>query len=172
MLTAISAVVGFIGSIAPQILKFYQQREDRKHELAIMDKQMEASKIAGEQHLQEVNVNADVSESLAIYKAAEPKIVGIKWVDALLELSNSLMRPTVVYMYFWCYLVIKYATYTMLMQPGVTSWTQAVLLLWTDFDQAMFGGIMGFLFGNRSMAKVFNVTSSTKSMAEALRNGK
>jgi ABC-type cobalamin transport system permease subunit len=156
MLTAISAVIGFLGSIVPTILKFYQQREDRKHELAVMDKQLEAQKVLGAQRLEETNINADVSESMALYKAAEPTITGVKWVDATLEVLNSLMRPTVVYCYFGAYLVTKYAIYTIIVATTGLAWNQAVLELWTEFDKAMFGGIMGFLFGNRSIDKWFN----------------
>jgi len=121
-----------------------------------MDKQLEVQKVLGAQRLEETNINADVSESMALYKAAEPTITGVKWVDATLEAINSLMRPTVVYLYFFSYIVIKYATYLIIIQAGNTEWTQAVLQLWTEFDKAMFGGIMGFLFGNRSIDKWFN----------------
>ena len=155
MITAISAIIGFLGSLLPQALKFWQQREDRKHELAIMDKQTEAQKVLGTMHLQEVGINADVSESAALYKAAEPKITGILWVDALLQASNSLMRPTVVYLYFGTYLAMKYATYIMLTKNGDTPAAQAVMLLWNEFDSSVFAGIMGYLFGQRSMGKLF-----------------
>ena len=155
MLAAIGAIFGFIGSLAPQLLKFWQAREDRKHELALMDKQLEVQKVLGTMKLDEVKISADTQESLAILQASESKITGVKWVDALLEVVNSLMRPTVVYLYFADYLLIKYATYLLLMKLPNASWENVVTGLWSDFDRAMLGGIMGFLFGNRSMSKYF-----------------
>lgn len=159
MLTAISAVIGFLGSIVPQIMKFWQQREDRKHELAMYDKQVEAQKILGSQKLEATGIEADIRETEAILRAAEPKITGVQWVDAIIQIINGLMRPIVVYLYFLDYLLIKYATYLMITKAGTVVWTEAVSMLWTEFDQAMMGGILGFLFGNRSIGKWFNIKS-------------
>jgi len=156
MLTAISAVIGFLGSIVPQIMKFWQQREDRKHELAMYDKTLAGQKILGNQKLEATGIEADTAETAAILKAAEPKITGVRWVDAFIQIVNGLMRPFVVYLYFLDYLLIKYATYLIITKTGNVVWTQAIQMLWTEFDQAMFGGIMGFLFGNRSMGHWFD----------------
>jgi len=152
--TAISAVIGFLASIVPQVFKFFQTKEDNRHELAILDKQIEMQKLTGAQRLQEIGVQADVSESEALYRAAEPKITGVLWVDAVLQAMNALMRPVVVYCYFFEYMLIKYATYLILTQ-GNMPWKDAILALWTDFDQSMLAGVMGFLFGNRSMQHWF-----------------
>jgi len=156
MITALGAIFGFLGSLLPQVLKMWQQKTDQAHELALMDKQLEAQKVTGSQRLDEVREVGLSDETVAILKAAEPKLTGVKLVDAFLQIVNSLMRPVVVYLYFADYLIIKYATYKLLLAlPGAT-WEHVVTGLWSDFDRAMLGGIMGFLFGNRSMGKWFD----------------
>lgn len=156
MLTAISAVIGFLGSIVPAILKMFQQKQDNKHELAMIEAQVNAQKILGQQRIEEAGIKADIDETVAILKAAETKTTGIKIIDGIIEIANALMRPVVVYCYFFEYLIIKYATYTLLRSTQAMDWASAIEYLWTDFDKAMFGGIMGFLFGNRSVGHWFD----------------
>lgn len=155
MLTAIGAVLGFFGSLIPEILKLYKAKEDRKHELAILDRQMDMQKIGITAKLDEVGIQADVQDMANVYAHAKDEIpdVGIKWVDATLEAINSLVRPTITYIYFILYLTVKYANFQLMQAQQGLDWKAAVTMNWTDFDGAMFAGIIGFWFGNRMIQK-------------------
>ena len=156
MLTAISAIIGFFGSIVPQLLKFWQQREDRKHELAILEKQIEAQKVLGTQRLEEVGIKADTEETLAILKAAEPKITGVRWIDGIAGLYNSTVRPTITYGFFIMYALVKYANYASVKSfYSNLTWYQVVDKMWTEADMAIFCTIISFWFGSRAMGKFF-----------------
>ena len=67
---------------SPLLLKLWRNHADRKHELAILDRQMEAGHQGHTQHLEEIQVQADVAESNALYAHATQPI-GVKWVEAL-----------------------------------------------------------------------------------------
>jgi hypothetical protein len=41
MLTLLGSLLGFISSAFPDLLKIWQDKQDRKHELQIIDRQME-----------------------------------------------------------------------------------------------------------------------------------
>lgn len=140
MLTIVSAVIGFIGGIVPEVMKFFKEKEDKKHELAIMDKQIEAQKQTNSAHLEEVNVQSDVAESIALYKSAETKLTGYKLADAFIEVFNSCVRPMVTYAVLVFYGVHKFGIVT---------------AEFTEFDQSTLMLVLGFWFGGRLMQKTF-----------------
>ncbi|WP_439271848.1 hypothetical protein [Pseudochrobactrum sp. HB0163] len=137
MITLIGALLGFISSAFPDLLKIWRDAADRKHELAILQMQMEQQRQGHTNRLEEINVQADIAESRALYKTYH---TGIKWVDAL----NGTVRPVIAYSFFILYAVVK-----MMQFSADLPW-----LLWTAEDQTIFAGIISFYFGQRAMSKL------------------
>lgn len=156
MLSIIGAFVGFISSLAPQLLKYFQDQSDKKHELEVLKLQMEAQKQGHTQRLEEINAQADIEESKALYSYAQAKQAeasGNRWIDGItavvftfVNAVISLVRPTVTYAYFGLYAFIKVEVYK-------TSGN--FMLIWTESDMAIFSGIMGHWFGSRIMQRFF-----------------
>jgi hypothetical protein len=65
----------------------------KKHELAVMQLQMQMQAQGHQEQLEEINAQADISESAALYKTYT---TGISWVDAL----NGTVRPVIAYAFF------------------------------------------------------------------------
>ncbi len=137
MITLIGALLGFISSAFPDLLKIWRDAADRKHELAILQMQMEQQRQGHTNRLEEINVQADIAESRALYKTYH---TGIKWVDALI----GTVRPVIAYSFFILYAVVKIMQFS-----ADLPW-----LLWTAEDQAIFAGIISFYFGQRAMSKL------------------
>jgi hypothetical protein len=137
MITLLGSLLGFIGAAFPDILKLFKDSADRKHELAILQMQIEQQKQGHANRLEEIYVEADIAESRALYKTYT---TGIRWVDAL----NGTVRPVVAYCFFLLYATVKFMHYS-----ADLPW-----LLWTEEDQAIFSGIISFYFGQRAMSKV------------------
>jgi len=137
MITLLGSLLGFFGAAFPDILKLFKDSADRKHELAILQMQVEQQKQGHANRLEEIYVEADIAESRALYKTYS---TGIRWVDAL----NGTVRPVVAYCFFILYATVKFMHYS-----ADLPW-----LLWTEEDQAIFSGIISFYFGQRAMAKV------------------
>ena len=70
MMTLLGSLLGFVASAFPEVLKLQREKEDRKHELAILDRQMGAQRQGHTQRLEEIQVQADVAESKALYAHA------------------------------------------------------------------------------------------------------
>ena len=70
MLTLLGSLLGFLSSAFPDFLKLWRDHSDRKHELAILDRQMEAQRQGHTQRLEEIQVQADIAESNALYSHA------------------------------------------------------------------------------------------------------
>lgn len=145
MITLFASIAGFLSSIFPEIFKFLQDKNDKKQEIALMQLQIEASKIQGNQKLQEVNIKADISEIEALLKTYN---TGVKWVDAF----NGTVRPVITYSFFILYATVKYMQYTII--PVDAPLFQYMDALWNTEDQAIFAGIISFYFGQRAMGKI------------------
>ena len=145
MITLIGALLGFISSAFPDLLKIWRDAADRKHELAILQMQMEQQRQGHTNHLEEINVQADIAESRALYKTYH---TGIKWVDAL----NGTVRPVLAYAFFLLYFTIKCMQFAMVDLASPLPWHMD--MLWSVEDQAIFAGIISFYFGQRAMSKV------------------
>lgn len=137
MITLLGAIVGFISAAFPDLLKLFKDSQDRKHELTILKLQMEQQAQGHANRLEEIHVQADITESRALYKTFYS---GIRWVDAL----NGTVRPVIAYSFFALYAVVKVMQFS-----ADLPW-----LLWTEEDQAIFAGIISFYFGQRAMTKV------------------
>lgn len=137
MITLLGSLLGFISAAFPDLLKIWRDTADRKHELAILQMQMEQQRQGHTNRLEEINVQADIAESRALYKTYHS---GIKWVDAL----NGTVRPIIAYSFFILYAVVKAMQFS-----ADLPW-----LLWTAEDQAIFAGIISFYFGQRAMSKL------------------
>ena len=148
MLTLLGSLLGFISSTFPDLLKFWQDKQDRKHELQILDRQMEQMRLGHNQRLDEIVINADVSQSLALYKHdSQPS--GVTWVDGL----RASVRPMITYGFFILFAWVKLSAVVLLMNQDGLSINEALIQIWDGETQALFAGILSFWFGSRSLAK-------------------
>ena len=150
MLALLGTIFGLLGSIFPQILKLFVAKEDHKHEIAMANLQMEAQKQLATQRLVEINATADIEESKALYQSAEQKISGIKWIDGIVSLYNSSVRPTITYAFMALYMFTKVAFFYQLRTAGWT-WMQVGASIWSSEDFAVFSTILAYWFGARMM---------------------
>ena len=145
MVTLLGSLIGFISAAFPDLLKIWRDAADRKHELTILEMQMAQAAQGHQQRLEEINAQADISESRALSKTYYS---GIKWVDAL----NGTVRPVLAYSFFLLYFVIKCMQFAMVDLVDPLPWQ--ITALWSVEDQAIFAGIISFYFGQRAMSKV------------------
>lgn len=146
MITLLGSLLGFISAMFPDLLKLFRDSQDRKHELAILEMQMEQQRQGHTNRLEEIQVNADIAESRALYQTYH---TGIRWVDAL----NGTVRPVIAYSFFALYALVKFLSYAAIPEHGA-SLEVVYQTLWTTDDEAIFAGIISFYFGQRAMAKL------------------
>lgn len=154
MFALLGTVFGFFSSTFPSLIGLWKDHQDKKQELAIMNLQMEAQKVLHTQHIEEINVEADIKESEALYKSSEIKLTGVGFIDGFVSLYNSSVRPTVTYVFFAMYCFIKIKTILILL-PILSNATfmQNITLIWTEEDMAIFCTIIGYWFGQRGLQK-------------------
>jgi len=149
MLTLLGSLLGFITSAFPELIGLFRDWQDRKHELAILDRQMEQMKLGHQQRLEEISVEADIAESKALYRHdAQPS--GVKWVDGL----RASVRPVITYAFFMLFAAVKGSGLYILIAVEGLVLAEALPRIWDDETAALFGAVVSFWFGSRSLAKL------------------
>ena len=148
MLTLIGSLLGFASSALPDLFGLVRDWQDHKHELAILDRQMEMQKLGHQQRLEEIEVQADIVESKALYKHDRP--VGVAWVDSL----RASVRPVITYAFFLLFAAVKGSgLYVLIAVEGLVL-AEALPRIWDPETQALFAAVMSFWFGQRALNKL------------------
>lgn len=147
MITLLASIAGFITSIVPEILRLLRDRQDKDHELKILEKQIKYQRSSSNspRMIDEIYVARDVAEQASLYSTYK---TGISWVDAL----NGSVRPVLAYCFFMMYGAIKFIQYSTI--NHFSDLNKNIELLWSVDDQAIFAGIISFYFGQRAFSKI------------------
>ena len=82
MITLLASIAGFISSIIPEIIKYFKDVNDKKHELNILDKQIEYNATNTARSLEEIHVSRDILENASLYSTYQ---TNVKWVDSKVD---------------------------------------------------------------------------------------
>lgn len=153
--TLIGTVVGGAFRLAPEILKWIDRKDERKHEATMFDKNLAADKLKAEsgQALATIEANKAISlqEIQAIIEAtkAQGQKSGIKWVDGL----NSLIRPLLALQWLillWPGIIV--AGFMISVQHGTPA-LEALAAFFGQDEKAMAASIASFWLVDRSLRK-------------------
>lgn len=148
----LGSLFGGLFRLAPELLKFFDKNNDRKHELKMFEIQTDLEKQRGEYKLEERYVDHSVQQLTAIQEAFKEQANTAKssypWVAAL----SALVRPIVTYVLFGLYIAVKISLMFYAMQQGA-QWHEMLQQNWTMEDFAMLNMILTFWFVGRSIEK-------------------
>ena len=171
MLTILSTLISFLMGGLPKLLEFFQDRNDKKHELALAQMQIErelelrkagfeAQERVEQIHTQQLEletnakanenlVNAQVSEMNAIYKHDESLGEGTsQWIKDLRAGTRSFI--TMGFFFLLCFVDVGMFVYGY--NHGV-AFPDLAEKLWNSNTQALFASIVAFHFGGRAFGK-------------------
>ena len=144
MLSLLGSILGFGTSFLPKVLAFFEERRDQKHELRLIQAQLEVQERLSELKLKEVQVDSNIREIEAIHKEhAEVTVKGSKWV---INLSAS-VRPVITYLLF-----LEVGILTGLLAFDEIS-LETFDKIWTDEYHALLATITAFWWGQRSFVR-------------------
>ena len=141
MLSLLGSLLGFGTSFLPKIMDYFQDKQDKKHELSLMDKQLEQQIQIGNQKLDMVHVEADIRETEALLKSQSSlNRQSSQWIT---DLAAS-VRPFITYLLF-----IEFMVLTFLLAFGYID-NEMYALVWSDEIMAMWAAVISFWFGSSS----------------------
>jgi hypothetical protein len=148
MLSLLGSLLGFGTSVIPLMMNYFQDKQDKKHELSLMDKQLEQQIQIGNQKLDMVHVEADIRETEALLKSQSSlNRQSSQWIT---DLAAS-VRPFITYLLF-----IEFMVLTFLLAFGYIN-NEMYALIWSDEIMALWAAVISFWFGSRT----FNRKSQT-----------
>lgn len=171
MLTLLSTLISFLMGGLPKLLDFFQDRNDKKHELALAAMQTErelALRKAGFEaqervehiHTDQLEIETKAQTSQALIGAQQAEMQAIYAHDTSLNEGTSQwmknlragVRPIITYGFFFLLVAID----TTLAFHGITAnvpFNELADQLWDDNTQALFASIIAFHFGGRAFGK-------------------
>lgn len=141
MLSLIGSLLGFGTSFLPKLLGYFEEKRDQAHELAVLDKQIEAQERVAAVKLQMVNVEADIRETESLHKEhASITKKASQWVVNL----SATVRPVMTYLLFFEFITLTW----LLAYDGISK--DLYLTIWNNEMQAIWAAVVSFWFGSRS----------------------
>lgn len=150
------SLIGGIFRCIPEFLKFFDAKNERKHELAMQDKAIEFRKVEGSIKLDEIvaqdqaNYNDKAMEALVSAVAGQDKITGVKWIDGF----SHLMRPLITLQWvILLYPAVIMAGFFIAINSG-TNALEALVKVFGLEEKALVGAIVNFWFLDRVFKSV------------------
>ena len=151
--TLIGSIIGGLFRLAPETLKWLDRKNERAHELAMLDKQIACDKLKADQAIAQINAQAEASlgeaEISAMIEAvkAQATQTGVKWVDAF----SALIRPLLAFQWLillWPAVIV--AGFVMALLGGADP-VDAMHAVFGVDEKAMTASIASFWLVDRSL---------------------
>lgn len=148
----LGSLFGGLFRLAPEILKYFDRRNERNHELRMFTEQCKLEQLKGELKVEERYVDFSVAQMKAIEAAneAEGKIASqsYKWVSAL----SAIVRPVISLTIFLFYVILKITFVANGFHMGM-DWSTIVSQSWTQDDFMILMLILTFHYVGRPLEK-------------------
>jgi len=160
MLTLLSTLVSFLSGGLPRILDFFQDKQDKKHEIALaqmqMQQQLELQKqgFQAQQHIEEIR-----TEQLQIQTAAQERValyqhdieIGKGAAQWVINMRAS-VRPVITLGLFLLLVFVDIAGFVYAWNHGV-DFKLMLDMLWDDDTQQIWASVIAFWFGTQAFKK-------------------
>ena len=150
----LGGLIGGIFRLAPEVLKYFDRKSERDHELAMFDRQCDLEKVRGQIKLDEIGAQRDAAVDMgvmdafntAITQQAEMAKAAGGWAAAL----SASVRPVVTYwvLFLWSFVHVWFA---------VNSWmhgsppTEVFKTMMTADFSALLSGTINYWFLDRTL---------------------
>ena len=160
MFTLLTTVVSFLTGGLPSILKFFQDKSDQSHELAMAQLQMERElKMAEAGYLASARVEEIKTEQIEIQSAAQERValynhdieIG-KGASQWVVNARAMVRPTITYGLFFLLVFVDCFGFYYAISTGI-EFSTAMDQLWDDDTQTIWASVVSFWFGTQAFSK-------------------
>jgi hypothetical protein len=166
MLSLFSTLGGLLISGLPKLLEYFQDKQDKKHELALARMQGEIqAQMMKEGYLAQQRIEEIRTDQVAMQTEAQMTEAALKHDEKVLDRASQwvanyvgTVRPTVTYIFVLELVLINIAlTYYMFTHSHLIASVDDLIkysdIIFSSDEMAMLGGIIGFWFGSRNWGK-------------------
>ena len=146
--TLLGGVFGGLLRLAPEALKFLDQKNERKHELAMLDAEMRFAQVKGEIAMRQTEAQMTMAEVEAMGEAFKEQSVTAKAAGKVVAAISALVRPFVTYLFVIAYAAVKIAAFLIALEQN-GDWKAVLTTMWGADDMAVLNMILSFWFVGR-----------------------
>jgi hypothetical protein len=152
----LGSVLGGVFRLAPEVLKYFDKKNEREHELNMFARQCELEQLRGQQKLAEIGAQREAAIDVgvmdafnnAITQQAEMVKAAGGWVASL----SASVRPVMTYYLLVMYGAAKTAAMVLAYYHG-QALTEVLSKSWGTDDMALLTGVINYWMIDRSLAK-------------------
>lgn len=160
MMTLLTTLVSFLAGGVPKILSAWQDRQDKKHELALLQMQKERElEMLARGYAAQAQIEEIKTEQVAIQAAAEERVAlyahdmkigegASQWVINL----RASVRPVVTYLFVLLLIIVDVAGIWYAYTKGV-DFAVAMENVFSDDEMTILSSIIAFWFGTQAFKK-------------------
>jgi hypothetical protein len=146
--TLLGGVFGGLLRLAPEVFKLFDRASERKHELAMVQAEMEFAKIRGEIAMRQVEAAMTMAEMDTMAEAFKEQSATARAAGKTIAAISALVRPGITYIFVGTYFLVKLASYLIALEQN-GDWRDVIVKLWTQDDVTIMFMIISFWFVGR-----------------------
>lgn len=153
----LGTLVGGVTSILPGVIEIFNRRAELQYEIKMAEVRSNLAMAEAEHKIKVVQAYADAFEGKSL-RDHDSSLDGKGWIGGL----RASVRPVITYVFFLTFVAVKVFTIYVFIQAGgagdwlgsALAWNELYPLIWDDSTEAMFGSVIGFWFGSRTIEKL------------------
>ena len=152
----LGSIFGGLFRMAPEVLKFFDKKNERQHELLMFTRQCELETLRGQQKLAEIGAQreaaVDVGVMDAFQAAIDQQATMVKAAGGWAASLSASVRPVVTYwvLFVWSFIHVWFAWNAWI--TGAPPVEVFKIMMSPDFS-ALLAGTINFWFLDRTLAK-------------------
>jgi hypothetical protein len=150
LITVGSGGLGGLLRLAPEIMKGFDRKHERAHELAMMQVEIQIVEKRLEHEMRKVDAAMTMAEMDAISQAVKEQGQTARAAGKFVAAISALVRPLVTYWFVIMFSVVKIVSMSMAISAG-GYWQEVLVQSWTADDMAMLMMILSFWFVGRTL---------------------
>ena len=148
LITVASGGLGGLLRLAPEILKGFDRKNERQHELAMTHLEMQIVEKRLEHEMRKVDAAMTIAELDAIGSAIKEQGQTARAAGKFVAAMSALVRPVVTYWFVLMYSAVKVVGMSMAISAG-GYWQEVLVQSWTADDMAILIMVVSFWFVGR-----------------------
>ena len=146
--TLLGGVFGGLLRLAPEVFKMFDRANERKHELAMLNAEMEFAKVRGEIEMRQTEAVMTMAEMDTMAEAFKEQSKTAQAAGKFVAAVSALVRPSVTYLFVFLYAAVKVASYLIALEQS-GDWKLVMVTIWSVDDMAVLNMILSFWFVGR-----------------------
>ena len=145
----LGGALGAIARLLPEVIKFFDKKNEREHELKMFTLQTDLEKVKGDYRVEEKYVDFSTAQLDALSAAYKEQESAVQRSSKFIASLSASVRPGIAWLIFLFYSISKIAFILAGISAGI-AWTE-LLQVWSGEDMGLLSMILGFYYTNRSI---------------------